>query len=286
MNPYISHTLMMLEDAGMRVSYPDFRKVIFDSDGIANMSMKIFTANSRRVSIEGNINLKLLIVFTLLDFYIDEKYPSICGRSYAQKYRKLPKKNESEIILKEVFRIWKMIRNALIHESSSLTFKDGQLAVNYEYKASKDFPSVNYQLTISNISLDSLFTTTLMYVKNQIGNDKYSKGIVSYLYSNILAGIDVFTDEFGNKLTDVSSVLKLTPYVREIYFNHMYNNNAGYYTFEKPAYTPNYPIDFYVEINKKKYIIPSEALDENFSISQSEIISAWEVTGKLPLIPL
>lgn len=286
MNPYLSHTLMMLEDAGMRVPYPVFRKVTFDSDGVANMKVAIFASNGRRVSIEGNIKLKLLMVFTLLDFYIDEKHPLLCGRSYAQKYRKLPKKNESEVILKEIFRIWKMIRNALIHESSSLTLKNGQLAVNYEYKANKNLPSINYQLKISNASLDSLFTTTLMYVKNQFGNDKYSKGIASYLYSNILAGIGVFTDEFGNKLADVSSVLKLAPYMREIYFNHIYHNSAGYYTFEKPAHTPNYPIDFYIEINKKKYIVPSEALDEIFSISQSEIISTWEVTGKLPLISL
>lgn len=281
MSSYIHHSLMLLEDAGLAVNYPVFRKVIFDEQGVGNMPMSFSCRVGRRVSIENNIKLKLMVIFSIFDFYIDEKHPPISGESFAYKYKNLPSENDNELILKELFRLWKLIRNALTHQSSALSFEDENLNVLYEFKGR------TFQLKMLVHSLDALITLTLMYSKGLICNDLYSGGIVRSIYSNIISGIEILSDEFSSEIVNIDNPLKMNPYIREVFVNYEYSFDVGCFYFKKPeVITKGIAIDFCFERDGKIYIVPVEALDSSFSITEEELKKYWEYTGKLPNIKI
>jgi len=100
MNQFIYHTLMMLEDAGMSVRYPRISHITLDEDGKSTMQMHSFCMSGRRVSIEQNQQMKFMMLFALLDFYVDATYPDMEGKSYRQKYKNFPSCGDFDLILR------------------------------------------------------------------------------------------------------------------------------------------------------------------------------------------
>ncbi|HBU9764178.1 TPA: hypothetical protein MDK19_000691, partial [Klebsiella pneumoniae] len=111
---YITSTLMLLEDAGLMLNRPGVTKVTLCENGQRQEEVFFKMMSGRRVSIENNPIAKFLLIFSMFDFYIDSNHPKLAGKSYYYKYKKSPKKNDFDIILWELFRIAKIIRNTLI----------------------------------------------------------------------------------------------------------------------------------------------------------------------------
>ncbi|MDP3664140.1 MAG: hypothetical protein U1D41_08015 [Nitrosomonas sp.] len=280
MRSFICHTLMMLEDIGMSVRYPDIRHVTFSGDGSRTVHMSFQDIIGTRVSIEQNQPMKFMMMFTLLDFYIDSNHAGLEGNSFAHKYRNLPSEGDYDLMLRELFRIAKVIRNSLVHNPSSFRVHDGVLDVRYEFKGT------DFGVTMSADSLSNFYTSLVMYVKGDLGQGNYFLGIMRSIYMSIANGISYFSDEFGGLPNTPSSGLKIKPYVREVFMNPEYvlkDDHVQINITERNA--PEWQgIDFYLEHNREKILVPEEAFGPELTIHIADLLNDWKYESSLPPI--
>lgn len=273
MSHFIHHTLTLLIDAGMRVDYPTFRNIMLDENGLGcDKSGPIPLRTGLRVNIQQNPQLEFLMLFSMLDFYIDSKHPELEGNSFSQKCRKLPKECDLEIILMQLYRTAKIIRNALIHNQSAASFSSCYLAIDYTHN------NRNFSLNISRSAYDDFRTAIVMYLRQDMGGGNYFQGIIRSVYDDMLAGVIDYNDEFGSKLEHCTSGLRLNRRLRERILNPHYEKASGILRFSIPnrGMTGYAAIDLLVIIDGAEYIVPHEALDKNQCITEAEIISNWK----------
>lgn len=271
---YITSTLMLLEDAGLRLNRPGVTKVTLFENGKRKEESFIPSMSGMRVSIENNPSAKFLLIFSMFDFYIDSNHPKLAGKSYHYKYKKSPKKNDFDIILWELFRISKIIRNTLIHEPRKFKIKE---IIDIEYL----FKDTKFSLKIPSTNLSDLYTLIVMFIERQDNNTEYFLGIARYIYNDIINNIQNFRDEFGGTLKKPEGSFMLMPYHRYLAYeakskleeecliiteNHLILD----YIKKSQSY------DFCVSVDDVKYKIPLEALDESFSIHRKEL-SKWRI---------
>lgn len=210
MSWFIHHTLMMLEDAGMSIRYPEIRRVTLDEQGKSTMHRHVSLMHGKRVSIEQNPQMKFMMLFALLDFYVDATYPDMEGKGYREKYKNLPAQGDFNLILRQLFRVAKVIRNALVHNLSSFAIADGH--VNVDYKRGKE----HFSLKMSMEAFTDFHTAIVMYIKGDMGKGNYFLGIMRSIYAKIQAGITHFNDEFGSTLEQLSAGIRMKPCVRQV----------------------------------------------------------------------
>ena len=117
-----------------------------------------------RADIENIPLFKTLTMFTLFDFFIDLQSPSTSGQSFKKKYENLPSSNDREIILKETFRLAKIIRNSLVHNLSNSTLSDENLSISYT------FQSTPFQLNISKKGLILFNSIIYLFLSEKYGS--------------------------------------------------------------------------------------------------------------------
>jgi len=267
---------MMLEDAGMSVAYPDIDWITHDG----KRSSFISSMQGRRVSIEQNQHLKLMMIFSILDFHVDAIHPGMEGKPYSQKYKDLPSTGDYDLMLRELFRVAKVMRNALVHNPSAFSIANGNVKIGY-LRGKTDF-----HMKMSKEALDSFYTAIVMYLKGDMGRGSYFLGIMRSFYANMQAGIAVFSDEFGNALEQPSSSLKMKPYTRLVHPNSPHQISGGLVRIlvperKAPAWEG---LDFHITHNGDDFLIPREALSEDLSISEHDLINNWRREGHFPQI--
>lgn len=285
MNPIIAHTLSLLEDAGLAVRYPEFRHLTQEPDEKYTLHFS-FTATVRPHSarIEENVPLKLMLVFTVMDFYVDTIYPHLEGLSYKQKYEHLPANDDYQLIFKQLFRLAKLIRNAMIHNPAAVTSEGGGLEIRY----SRPRYNTRFALKMSDEALIHLQTAIFMYVKGDLGRGGYFVGIMRSIYRDMLAGVDRagFADDIQQPIAEPSGCLQLRTRVREIHLNPRYEVENGIVKVLMPKREQQEweGWDFYIEHQGAEYLIPMEALDAHHAIAEQAMIGHWRRQGRLPNI--
>ncbi|WP_405077634.1 hypothetical protein [Pectobacterium versatile] len=271
---FIGSTLMLLEDAGLRLNRPDFTKIELYEDGKRCEKGDMSCRLGRRVHIEHNPKAKFLLIFSMFDFYIDSKYPELEGKSYSHKYKKLPDENDFDLIIKELFRIAKVIRNSLVHTPSKFEFQQGRLNINYS------FNNVDFSFKIPVDSLTDVYTLIIMFIERRNNETEYFIRIARYMYKNIINDIEEFSDEFKHKLRLANGLLTLVPYQRFRVLKTKFEVNEGVLKITESKNIKNHikshqSYDFCVELGEDVYIIPLEELDDDFSISINEL-TPWK----------
>ncbi|HFT8168084.1 TPA: hypothetical protein ACU9Z1_005724 [Pseudomonas aeruginosa] len=216
MNMFIHHTLTMLEDAGMSTRYPEIRHITLDENGRSTVHSHHSLIQGKRVSIEQNQQMKFLMLFTLLDFHVDAVYPELEGKSYRQKYLNLPVQGDYNLVLSQLFRVAKVIRNALVHNQSSFAMTDGHVSVGY----ARD--QQHFCLKMSWEAFKDFLTAIIMYVRGDMGKGSYFLGIMRSVYASILAGITQFNDEFGSVLAQPTAGIKMKRRLRQVVLHPPY----------------------------------------------------------------
>lgn len=234
--------------------------------------------HGKRVSIEQNPQMKFMMLFALLDFYVDATYPDMEGKGYREKYKNLPAQGDFNLILRQLFRVAKVIRNALVHNLSSFAIADGH--VNVDYKRGKE----HFSLKMSMEAFTDFHTAIVMYIKGDMGKGNYFLGIMRAIYANILAGITHFNDEFGSTLEQLSAGIRMKPCVRQVVLHPPYETSGGVLRFaiaerQIPAWEG---MDLYIVHNGEEFLIPREALDEDLSIAERDLIADWKREGSFP----
>lgn len=205
-----------------------------------------------------------LLLFTIFDGYLENKYGLIEGASFRNHYQNLPASSDVETIQKDCYRIMKLIRNAAQHNLSSIVHDNGGYNINYT------FNRTNYRLKISKNGLDCLYTIIINLVQEKIkGLCKafhtigHFDGIMRKLHEELCSEIDYMDDEDGSRTNVILPGIKLECVVRcpvknpividecgKLIFRHIVNkafvdeNNVTHY----------YPTDYVY----KCYVLPQE----------------------------
>ncbi|WP_459155598.1 hypothetical protein [Ralstonia pseudosolanacearum] len=260
----------------MSVGYPEIDWITQDG----KRSSFLCSMQGRRVSIEQNPHMKLMMIFALLDFHVDTTHPGMEGKSYRQKYEDLPSGGDYDLMLRELFRVAKVMRNALVHNPSSFGITNGHVNIGYA-RGKTDF-----RMEMSKEALDGFYTAIVMYLKGDMGRGNYFLGIMRSIYSNVLAGITVFSDEFGNALVKPSSCIKMKPYTRLVHPNSPHQISEGLVRILVPERKVSAweGLDFHITHKGDDFLIPREALSEDLSISEHDLINNWKRVGHFPQI--
>jgi len=280
MNAFIYHTLTMLEDAGLSINYPKIQPITLDENGRIKMHANTPLIQGNRVSIEQNPQMKFLILFTLLDFHVDAAHPELEGKSYRQKYLNLPSQSDYNLVLRQLFRVAKIIRNALVHNQSSFSVADNHFSVDYRHNRQ------HFCLKMSREAFKDFHTAIIMYVRGDMGKGSYFLGIMRSMYASILAGITEFNDDFGSLLEQPTTGIKMNRHQRYVVLHPPYEACGGALRFPVAAsQIPEYAdMDFYFSHNDTEYLVPREALDEKLSIMGHDLIVDWKREGYYPQV--
>lgn len=278
MSQFIHHMLMMLEDVGMSIRYPEIRHVTLEENGKSTIHMSFVSRLGTRVSIEQNPQMKFMMIFALLDFHIDATHPGMEGKSYKKKYENLPAIGDFDLILRQLFRVAKVVRNALVHNPSAFSVSGGNVAVGYT------FGGTSFSLQMSAEALTNFYTMIVMYLKGDMGKGGYFLGIIRSIYRSFLAGLGSFSDEFGSSLEQPSAGTIIKPHVRQVFLNpeHKAENARIHIVIPERKIQEWEGMDFQISHNGDDFLIPSEALDSDFSISEHDLVSNWKREGRFP----
>ena len=206
-----------------------------------------------------------LLLFTVFDGYLENKYHLAEGASFREHYNNLPDNTPIEIIEKNCYRIFKIIRNGIQHNLSNVNYNAGSYNISYYHR------NTLYALQISKNGVRYLYTLIMNIIKRQI-EGMYGKyrtsghydGIMYSLYTDMIKEITQISDDIGTSLSVIPSGLKLRTFVRysvenptileeddtSIIFHHIENNG----TDDESSNQYNYSTDY----NYKDYLLPQE----------------------------
>lgn len=136
------------------------------------------------------------MIFTAFDGYLESKYGLKEGDSFKKHYTNLPATSDLEKIEKNIYRIMKIVRNAIQHNMSSISLDAGGYDIGYQ------FNSTNFKLQISRDGMDFLYTVIISLIQNSIfGMDSFSSteghylGMLQWYYSQVVNKIRALQDD-------------------------------------------------------------------------------------------
>lgn len=272
---FINDTLSFLQDVGVQSEFISFSEIELYKNGTSNQIIKALLISGSNVNIESNPQAKCLLIFALFDCWIDSNFNDLEGDSYRKKYEKIPSDSENNLIIKEVFRLLKVLRNTVVHNPSQFIFDDGFLVINYEFK------KTDYKLTIPESMLNSLYTMIILCIKEGNKNE-YFWGVVRSAYLDIFNSIQDFSDDFETPLYCEVNGLKIRPYIR---YRVKYAEIARYDGYFEITISPTHSkhlqsdrgVDFYLDIDGQKYLVPKEGLT-NGCVLQERDLHRWRIS--------
>ncbi|MED3351794.1 hypothetical protein P4388_24755 [Bacillus thuringiensis] len=272
MNNFIEQTIDLLKRSDIYVRQTEIRPVKFKfEEGKNSPSLHLSCSDSYGgAKLSNNFILQTMMMFTVLDAAIDIRYPHLQGESYRKKYQSLPNSTDDEIILKGIFRVFKLFRNASVHSMSSINYDSDKMSVSYTYR------HTSYNIEISKYGFELLFTYILDILDPL---DKFTShhhtSLNRKIYDEIKREIITFNDEFGAGLLDISNQIRLKRVVRYYIENPKYLKVDGniqitsIYELE-PMIEDHYGVDYFIELDSLQYLIPAEVLNNN-QISTDEM---------------
>ncbi|MBP2113439.1 hypothetical protein [Paenibacillus silagei] len=257
---FIDQTKSLISRSDIRLHTPVVMPVKYHEDGTKEHTLDLSSyMNSSRIS--QNFILNVILFFGILDTYVDSTNPSVIGKSYAEKLRLLPNRTQSDSVLNEVFRIYKLIRNATIHNASSIT-KDNAGTVLIQYQ----FRNTQHEIEISSKGLELLNSITYEFISPfEPRSVAYSDVFRFSLLTALRAEIKRFNDENGslNALDNTPFPFKYLRRYRPQPLSIDWGTDT--LTILNPYDIPSdevlyYGVDYEIMKNGYKYLIPGEAL--------------------------
>lgn len=253
------------------------REVSFEEDSSTIHLSISDTVYMNSVSISNNILLESMIFFSLLDAKIDALYPELEGKSFRKRCIALPKNNDDEIIVRELFRVLKVLRNATIHSRNSIELIDGEIKCSYTNQRT------HFELRVTRLGLELIYSLILKMLSSQYKKDAYQMGIRRTYYDAIQNEIKKFQDDIDDNttLSSLSNGLRLKRIVRYRVTDSKYCISNAFLTITKPYVVEefvknHYGCDYEFSFNGKGYLVPEECLNDEYSIEITQL-SEWEV---------
>lgn len=278
MNEYTKQTLIILERLGLDFGYPDFSHGTLVGENKVFTEVPIVDSVRSNRSLEQSPTLKFTLMFSLLDAFIDSEHSEMEGKTFRDKYHALPGDTELQKIFKELYRVAKLLRNALVHNASKVTITPERIDVHYEKR--KEF-----SIKITHHALKSFYTAIVMFVKGDLGNGAYFQAVISTLYANVRDGIADFKDDFDFELLPSLAKYKMNLFNRQIIMNPpiSFDPFLKVHLEISALHHPIYQgLDFAITHRDEKLLIPVEALNADLEISEAQALSDWKYQGQFP----
>lgn len=206
-----------------------------------------------------------LLLFTVFDGYLENKYQLTEGVSFREHYNNLPDNTYLEKITKNCYRIFKIIRNGIQHNLSNVHQNNGGYNICYCHR------NTPFALQISETGVRYLYTLIMNIIREQIMGMRrkyctsgHYEGIMRALYAGMIKSINQMSDDIGTGLLAVPNNLELRPFARYVIKNpdileendtfiilrHCENNG----TDDENSSKYNYSTDYIY----KEYLLPQE----------------------------
>lgn len=272
---FINETLSFLQSAGVQSEFLSFIEIELNKNGTINQTVKTSLMSGSNVNIESNPHVKCLLIFALLDCWIDSNFTELEGDSYRKKYEKLPSNSENNLIIREVFRLLKVLRNTLVHNPSQFLFDNKKLTIDYKFK------NTDYTLTIPESTLNNIYTIVILCIKEKTKN-KYFWGVIRSAYLDVINSIQSFSDDFKTSLYYEEKGFEIRPYMRYRVKNAKIERYDGYFAITIPTthsqhLQPYMGVDFYLDVDGHKYLVPKEGLTSGCILQERDLYH-WKVS--------
>jgi hypothetical protein len=269
MNIYIENCIRFLQTISFARLLPEKDMLELKDDGksILHLSMVDYVSSTREI-IPGFIEMN--IFFMIFDQYLELLNHNIEGENFQEKYRLLPKNTNLEKVIAGIYRIFKLYRNASVHNISKI--KENKNIIEIDYNLNK----MNFLLSITKNGIKYLkefVLCFLMYYESEYSY-VYKELLFNSFFNIILNEIILFNDKDGK-------ILKISN--EEIDIQHRYEcstiksiliDNA--IRFDYPEKYKDKSIDIIFEFNGERYIIPNEILHDKSRINIFDI-KKWKV---------
>lgn len=277
---YINEIVDFLNKTEIRVIEPELRGAKYNDDETREVKIDLGeVCYGRTVQVSNNWIVENMLVFSLYDGYLEEKYALPEGQAFRQRYLSLPGSTDKERLEKNCYRLIKLMRNAILHNLSKIVVSDKGYNINYNNQKNQAI-----QLEISQKAVRFLYTILLTLVQNKklIKTKGHWESLLYSYYHEMEKGIVSLQDDIA-----AAGLLPLQD-------QHIYLNFASRYQVQNPIVmedTPEglvfkgfgkHPIeisDYYLMWNGEAYIIPEEIMEATENKEQLRI--STELFGEL-----
>ncbi len=270
LDDFISQTLEFLRTSDIGFHFPEIDHLTLKPDGRRSRSTFLYGCTGP-AEIRENPILCIMVLFTLLDVLVDRRVPHCEGKSFKKRYEVLPSSTDYELIFKELYRIMKLLRNALVHSKASIYKSREKLDIDYWFK------DHNYRLVITTSSLNLVLSAIMVYAR--MPYSRYVESILRSYYDDIRRSVTPFYDDIGPELEEIGNGLRLKRVRRVRVQNPQYQIDEDRKTlriarfeladFENQWASP----DYCVSIDGTRYLIPDEVLNDSGEMSLPDIAS-------------
>ena len=213
----------------------------------------------------------------LLEAYFTQQQPqTLEGITSWQRYQQLPKKQISDKVIAETYRLLRIIRIAWLHPDGQIDRRDNfiELCCN-----SNQYPLI---LKITDTGL-ALLQSLVFYFLNRSQTrygDAYHEAMLQSYFTDLVGELRGFEDE-DRVLCQFRPGLNINRHWRLDCENPRYQVTDGFCVIQlNPRYDDGacHPIDFHLRLNERFYIVPMEALVP-FSAGDKRYINAISLSA-------
>lgn len=279
-NQYISEIISLINNSNLKLIKPKVRSLVINNEGI-NCSEGIVTDNllpHTENQFLCSFNVINMILFSLYDEWVVEKFNFSEGDSFSSHCDALPQNTNLEIIQKNCYRVLKIIRNGIIHNLSGIKLCQNDYDINYKNNRDKTF-----SCNISQIGLRLLYSIIVMFATGDCGipTEGHFEYVVSTLYAQLLGEINNIKDEFDEDLFPVTTKNTFYYTVRYEVSNCLVQSETDYLIVKCFQDYPemNQGHDYKISYNGATYLIPGEIIgvtkDDNYKANINLLTKEW-----------
>lgn len=214
------------------------------------------------------LTIQIITAFSILDSWIDTNIDEIkMGSNFFTRYKKLPSSCDKEIIIKETYRIFRNLRNTVIHNNNNINIINDNV--------------INFNgITIKINTLYYLYSLVCELFSNNRSiyfSDRYHIGVLRYYYDKIIKDLyEVdYCDDIGKSFLSISDDVIISVTVRYTIQNPNYEIIENILKIKKYKCQFDYKADYRVIYKGKEYFIPDETLDTDGRIELFKLPD-WE----------
>lgn len=268
MIPNIIESLrIFLQSHGLNKHVITHRLVTIDENRGSNVAFTVTDYMSfSQQNLQVPLTVQIVTIFSFLDSWIDINYTNVQpGGNFKARYRQLPESTDKDIIFKETYRIFRKLRNTVIHSNININIDITNNKVDFDGL----ILSIDTIYWLYSLSCELLSSNKEVYI-----SEAYHIGVLRYYYNRIVTDLQNcgYTDDVPISFLTISSEIQIIVTLRYLVKNAKYLVLEDYLCFDMyNCGYDYYKADYEIIYDNNIYRVPEEALSENNMINLSYI---------------
>ncbi|MTV82681.1 hypothetical protein [Secundilactobacillus folii] len=242
------------------------KQTIVTNDTYIDASDKIFTSMDNVI--------QTILTFDLYDQFVTSLYDDSDDEYFRKKRNKMKDSTDEEKMLKSLYALILDLRNNVVHNRKS-TYKNSD---SMQVQSNEDKKECSYCVEYSALNwLDTFIITMLQYpIGDHILSDMHRQIYLKAIYNIIMQKVSK-----AFKFKTKYSILIPNNFSESSFKLRYYTSNSkcskkGNKFYISPNKKADWPVDYEINLQNQTYIIPSEILSEDGTISANKIDS-WSL---------